>query len=520
MILIKGGKIKPITGAEIENGELLIGDDGKIAAIGKTVDAPADAKVIDATGCLVTPGFIDAHCHIGIDEEGMRWEGNDCNEYSSPVTPEMRSIDGINPRDEAFHLALEGGVTTATTGPGSANVLGGTFVALKLDGNCIDDMIVKYPVAMKIAFGENPKGCYGQNGHKEPVTRMAVAALLREQLFKAKRYAAEIDAAEKDPTKTRPFDMQLEALLPVIRKQIPLKAHAHRADDILTALRIAREQRAVSIRKFFRNKLSVVGMVLVLLMLICAVFAPLITGLLGVDPYTATMQERFQAPSAAHLFGTDNLGRDIFARVLYGAQISMTVGFTVGLLSALIGTALGLYASVNKVLDNVLMRLCDGLKAIPNILLAITLMAVLGANMKNVIISLTIVSIPGVARIARSQALLAREQTYAEAMTAVGASRTRILWRHILPNILSPIIVQMTFTFATAIISEASLSFLGAGIPSPYPSWGGMLNEARGYVYMGWWMIVFPAIFTALSVLGFNLFGDGLRDLIDPLSGR
>lgn len=162
----------------------------------------------------------------------------------------------------------------------------------------------------------------------------------------------------------------------------------------------------------------------------------------------------------------------------------------------------------------------DGLKAIPNILLAITLMAVLGANMKNVIISLTIVSIPGVARIARSQALLAREQTYAEAMTAVGASRTRILWRHILPNILSPIIVQMTFTFATAIISEASLSFLGAGIPSPYPSWGGMLNEARGYVYMGWWMIVFPAIFTALSVLGFNLFGDGLRDLIDPLSGR
>ena len=141
--------------------------------------------------------------------------------------------------------------------------------------------------------------------------------------------------------------------------------------------RLVREQRAVSIRKFFRNKLSVVGMVLVLLMLICAVFAPLITGLLGVDPYTATMQERFQAPSVAHLFGTDNLGRDIFARVLYGAQISMTVGFTVGLLSALIGTALGLYASVNKVLDNVLMRLCDGLKAIPNILLAITLMAVL-----------------------------------------------------------------------------------------------------------------------------------------------
>ena len=306
--------------------------------------------------------------------------------------------------------------------------------------------------------------------------------------------------------------------------------------------RLVREQRAVSIRKFFRNKLSVVGMVLVLLMLICAVFAPLITGLLGVDPYTATMQERFQAPSAAHLFGTDNLGRDIFSRILYGGRLTLLVGFAATGLAAVIGIILGAVSGFyggridnimgegmhdaagphvkRKVLDNVLMRLCDGLKAIPNILLAITLMAVLGANMKNVIISLTIVSIPGVARIARSQALLAREQTYAEAMTAVGASRTRILWRHILPNILSPIIVQMTFTFATAIISEASLSFLGAGIPSPYPSWGGMLNEARGYVYMGWWMIVFPAIFTALSVLGFNLFGDGLRDLIDPLSGR
>lgn len=283
---------------------------------------------------------------------------------------------------------------------------------------------------------------------------------------------------------------------------------------------LVREQRAVTVRKFFHNKLSVVGLALVLLMLLCAVLAPVITGALGVDPYTATVSNRFQPPSAEHPFGTDNLGRDIFARVVYGARISMTVGFVVGLLSATAGVALGLYASTNKVLDNLLMRICDGLKAIPNILLAITLMAVLGANMRNVIISLTIVSIPGVARIARSQALLVREQTYVEAMRALGASRERILWRHIAPNILSPVIVQMTFTFATAIISEASLSFLGAGIPAPAPSWGGMLNEARSYVYMAWWMIVFPAIFTALSVLGFNLFGDGLRDLLDPLSGR
>ena len=179
MLLIRGGKIKPIVGEEMENGELLIGDDGKIAAIGQKEDAPEGVEVLDASGCLVTPGFIDAHCHIGIDEEGVRWEGNDTNEYSSPVTPELRAIDGINPRCEAFANALAGGVTTAVTGPGSANVLGGSFVALKLYGDCVDDMVVKYPAAMKIAFGENPKGCYGQNGKKEPVTRMAIAAMLR-----------------------------------------------------------------------------------------------------------------------------------------------------------------------------------------------------------------------------------------------------------------------------------------------------------------------------------------------------
>lgn len=284
--------------------------------------------------------------------------------------------------------------------------------------------------------------------------------------------------------------------------------------------RLVREQRTITIRKFFHNKLSVLGLALVALMLCTAVLAPVITAQMGVDPYTATVSDRFMAPCREHIFGTDNLGRDIFARVLYGARISMAVGFTVGLCSALLGVALGLYASTNKVLDNIFMRICDGLKAIPNILLAITLMAILGANMRNVIISLTIVSIPGVARIARSQALLVREQTYVEAMRALGARRERILWRHIMPNILSPIIVQMTFTFATAIISEASLSFLGAGIPAPAPAWGGMLNEARSYIYAAWWMVAFPAIFTALSVLGFNLFGDGLRDLLDPLSGR
>lgn len=241
MLLIRGGHIKPIVGEEMMKGDVLIGDDGRIAAIGEKVDAPADAPVLDAAGCLVAPGFVDAHCHIGMEEECMRWEGDDVNEYSSPVTPELRAIDAINPRDEAFAEAIAGGVTTAVTGPGSANVLGGSFVAMKLYGDCVDDMIVKFPAAMKIAFGENPKGCYGQNGKKAPVTRMAIASLLREQLFKAKKYAADVEAAERDTSKERPFDMKLEALLPVIRKEIPLKTHAHRADDIFTALRIAKE---------------------------------------------------------------------------------------------------------------------------------------------------------------------------------------------------------------------------------------------------------------------------------------
>ena len=172
MKLIQGGLIKTITSGDIPNGQVLI-DGGKIVAVGQNLDVPAGTEIIDAAGCIVTPGFVDAHCHIGIHEEATRWEGNDTNEYSSPVTPEIRAIDGINPMDEAFGNAIGGGVTTAVTGPGSANVLGGSFVAMKLYGDCIDDMILKYPAAMKCAFGENPKGAYGQNGRKAPVTRMA-----------------------------------------------------------------------------------------------------------------------------------------------------------------------------------------------------------------------------------------------------------------------------------------------------------------------------------------------------------
>ena len=236
MILIKNGYVKPMVGEDIENGCVLIGDDGKIVAVAQELDAPTGCTVIDAEGKLVTPGCVDAHCHIGLDNEGMGWEGHDYNEIVDPLTPQMRAIDSINPQDEAFDLALQGGVTSACTGPGSANVVGGTFVAIKLSGKRVDKMIIKNPLAMKCAFGENPKRCYGQGLKKSPTTRMATAALLRELLFKARNYQQDKDAG-KNPA----FDMKLEAMLPVMRGEIPLKAHAHRADDILTSIRIAKE---------------------------------------------------------------------------------------------------------------------------------------------------------------------------------------------------------------------------------------------------------------------------------------
>ena len=236
MLLIQGGLIKTITGGDIPDGQILI-DDGKILAVGKKVEAPENCETFDARGMLVTPGLIDAHTHIGVHESAIRWEGADYNETSDPVTPEMRAIDGINPMDEALSLALAGGVTTAITGPGSANVIGGTFLAMKLWGHCVDEMIIRDPVGMKAALGENPKGCYGQDGRKKPVTRMGIAALLRQTLNRAVQYARD----RENPEKPCPRDLQMEAMLPVIRKEIPLKVHAHRADDILTALRIAKE---------------------------------------------------------------------------------------------------------------------------------------------------------------------------------------------------------------------------------------------------------------------------------------
>ena len=235
MLLIKNGYVKTMAGADIPNGCVLIGDDGKIVAVGENLEDP-NATVIDAQGRLVTPGCVDAHCHIGLDNEAVGWEGRDYNEMVDPITPHMRAIDSIYPFDEAFPNAIKGGVTSACTGPGSANVVGGTFVAIKLTGKRVDDMIIKDPIAMKCAFGENPKRVYGQGGKKSPTTRMATAALLREVLFKTRRYLQ-----DKEDGKNPGFDMKLEAMIPVIKGELPLKAHAHRSDDILTSIRIAKE---------------------------------------------------------------------------------------------------------------------------------------------------------------------------------------------------------------------------------------------------------------------------------------
>ncbi len=235
MLLIKNGHVKTMASEDIICGCVLIGDDGKIEKVGKDISCEG-AEFIDASGKLVTPGCVEAHCHIGLDNSAMRWEGHDYNEASDPITPHMRAIDSINPIDETFEEAISHGVTSACTGPGSANVVGGTFTSIKLTGKRVDNMIIRDPVAMKCAFGENPKGVYGQNGKKTPITRMGTAALLRELLFKSKKYL-EAKESGKEPN----FDMKLEAMIPVIKGEIPLKAHAHRSDDIFTSIRIAKE---------------------------------------------------------------------------------------------------------------------------------------------------------------------------------------------------------------------------------------------------------------------------------------
>lgn len=236
-LLLTGGLVYDAVHRDPYHSDILCVD-GKIAAIAPHINAPTDAQVIDATGKNVYPGFVEAHGHIGLDGYGIGYEGHDYNEMGDILSPQLRAIDGIKPGDFAFAEAAAAGVTCVCTGPGSANVLGGTFAAIKTCGRRVEDMLVRADVAMKCAFGENPKRCYREKGNS---SRMSTAAKLREMLFKAQEYDRKLRAAGEDESKRPPFDMKLNALLPVIRGEMPLKAHAHQADDMFTAIRIAKE---------------------------------------------------------------------------------------------------------------------------------------------------------------------------------------------------------------------------------------------------------------------------------------
>ncbi len=235
-MLLKNAFIHDAVHEEPYLGDILF-KDGKISAIGSKLDAD-DLQVVDLSGLNAYPGFVEAHGHIGLDGWGIGFEGQDYNEYGDIITPQLRAIDAINPRDNALTEAVQAGVTTLNVGPGSSNVLGGTFAAIKPVGIRVDEMVVKSPTAMKCAFGENPKRCYRDKGNS---SRMTTAARLREMLFKAREYADKLDFAKDAPDKKPAFDMKLQAMVPVIKGELPLKAHAHQANDIFTAIRIAKE---------------------------------------------------------------------------------------------------------------------------------------------------------------------------------------------------------------------------------------------------------------------------------------
>jgi peptide/nickel transport system permease protein len=274
------------------------------------------------------------------------------------------------------------------------------------------------------------------------------------------------------------------------------------------------QRRSSSLLEVLRRHPQVaIGGGLLLLLVAIAILAPYLA---DADPRKLSPGARLRPPSAEHWFGTDQLGRDLYARVLYGARISLFVGFSVALLSSAIGTAVGMLSAATRQLDAIVMRVMDGVMSIPAILLAIALMAVAGGSVSNVIAAVTIVEVPRVARLIRSIVLSLREQPYVEAAIAAGTGRARIVIRHLLPGIVAPLIVQATFVWATAMILEAALSFIGAGTPPTIPSWGNILADGRALWQVRPTLIFFPAIFLAATLLAVNMLGDGLRDLLDP----
>jgi peptide/nickel transport system permease protein len=259
------------------------------------------------------------------------------------------------------------------------------------------------------------------------------------------------------------------------------------------------------------------GAGLLLAMLFVAIFAPL---LFTVDPTALAPAKRTRAPSADYWFGTDMLGRDLYSRVLYGTRVSLLVGFSVAILASATGLFIGLVSGYIRWADSIIMRIMDGLMAIPPILLAVALMALTRGSVQNVIIAITIAEIPRVSRLVRGVVLSVREQPYVDAAIAAGTRMPRIIWRHILPNTLGPLTVQATYICASAMITEAILSFIGAGTPPNIPSWGNIMAEGRTLWQVKPFVVFFPALFLSFTVLAVNLFGDGLRDALDPRSAK
>lgn len=277
--------------------------------------------------------------------------------------------------------------------------------------------------------------------------------------------------------------------------------------------KMVKEHRRDLLKRIFSNRLIVFGGIIVIIFTLIAILSPIIA---PYSPLEGKGVDRYKPPSSQHIFGTDEYGRDVFTRTIYGTQISLIVGFSVAIVTSIFGMIIGLLSTYYRRLDHLFMRINDAVMSFPEILLAIAIMASLGARVSNVVLATSIVYIPHVARVIRARAMVVREQTYIEAMKALGARPFRIIWLHIAPNCIPPLIVQASFVFALSILIEAMLSFLGAGTPASIPSLGNIISDGKIVLNEAWWMTVFPGMFIILLVLGFYMLGDGLSEILDP----
>ena len=267
------------------------------------------------------------------------------------------------------------------------------------------------------------------------------------------------------------------------------------------------------LQQLLRRRIVLLSAIVLLVIVVLAIGAPLFA---SADPNDTAMLDRLKAPNAAHLMGTDELGRDLYARIVHGARYSLSIAALTAIGSVLAGTLLGLVAGFFRRLDAPLMRVVDAMMSFPDILLAIALVAILGPSLGNVVLALVLVYTPRVARVVRASTLVVRELLFVEAARAIGARTPHILWHHVLPNLMSPILVQASFIFAYAILAEAALSFLGVGVPPEIPTWGTMVAGSQQYAHQALWIVLFPGLAIILTALSLQLLGDGIRDLLDP----